>query len=297
MFHNVRLTLLPLALIPACVALPAWAQDDGDRDAGQEAPVAEEATTRSEPDIIVRALRLREDDELPVETRPATGIGSVSRRLVADSAMFTRCAGLPRMPLLRRIVDGRPDTGETKKALHQHVMRNSGCFQGMPMAPPMPQSPYYGACNPILLPDGNTTCRVTYDRGAIYEQVLREYAPGLTLSRSNTFDHATRDRFRAREEQRNSARRQDADDYFFIAACMVQLRPEYALALLREEPGSDREGRLRALMISDGAPCVGGVEVTRVRVDPGQFRAFVAEAVYSWAVAVRRDSLLPSVQE
>ena len=39
---------------------------------------------------------------------------------------------------------------------------------------------------------------------------------------------------------------------------------------------------------------IGGVPVGRIRVDPFQFRAFVAEAVYAWAVAVRRtDSLLP----
>lgn len=75
---------------------------------------------------------------------------------------------------------------------------------------------------------------------------------------------------------------------------MVQLRPEYALALLHEAPGSEREGVLRAMMISDGAPGIGGVGIERVSVEAGQFRAFVAEAVYSWAVAVKRtDSLLP----
>ena len=138
-----------------------------------------------------------------------------------------------------------------------------------------------------------SVCRADFDRGFIYEEALRQYAPDLTLSRSNTFDHATRDRFRAREEIRNSARSSQASDIFFAAACMVQIRPEYALALLQEEPESPAEVRLRAMMISDGAPCVGNPD--EVRVDPRHFRAFVAEAVYSWAVAVKRtDSLVPA---
>src|SRR5690606_17828440 len=155
------------------------------------------------------------------------------------------------------------------------------------------EMPFYGACNPHVVTPTQRVCRATYDRGAIYERVLRDYAPGLRLSRSNTFDHATRDRWRAREAARNRSRGAGARSYFFIAGCLVQLSPAYALALLQEEPGSAREARLRALLIADGAPCLGGA-VERVSVEPGQFRAFVAEAVYTWAVAMRRTgTLLP----
>lgn len=287
------LSLLALGLAP--LASPLAAQDGSTKGAPTSA--AGQPSDSATADIVVRGLRLREDEELPVELRSPPVLGRVSRGLVADSAMFVRCAGLPRPSLLHRIVDGRPGTGETQKALHQHVLRNRGCYQGLPTVPPLPASPYYGACNPIVFEASLATCRVTYDRGAIYEQVLHDYAPDLRLSRSNTFDHATRARFRTREDLRNGAREPGARDYFFAAACMVQLRPEYALALLREAPGSDREERLRALMISDGAPCIGGIRIETVAVDPGQFRAFVAEAVYSWAVAVRRsDSLLPPAQ-
>lgn len=285
--------LLPFAL---AFAAPALAQEAGEEEAAQ-APAPDTAAEAAEPaetDIVVRSLRLRADEELPAEVSPSPGMGRASRNVAVDALRFTSCAGLPRPDLLRRILDGRPETGETEKALHQHIVRNSGCFKGMPQITWQRESPYYGACNPVVINHQQPVCRVHYDRGAIYEQVLREYAPDLRLSRSNTFDRATRDRFRAREEHRNSGRTSSADDYFFAAACMVQLRPEFALALLREEPGSDREARLRGMMIADGAPCIGGVPVERVRVDPPQFRAFVAEAVYAWAVAVRRtDSLVP----
>ena len=281
MRHAVRTVLLTLALA-AGHAAPLQAQD------------SDEPAEAVGEDILVGALLLRGAEELPVETSTVPALGPVSRGLVADAARFTRCAGLPRLPQLRRIVDGSPETGETQTALHYHIVRNGGCWG---RAVPYVESPFYGACNPHVVHASLRICRATYDRGAIYEQVLREYAPGLRLSRSNTFDHATRDRFRARERARNHARTKGARDYFYIAGCMVQLSPQYALALLQEEPGSEREGQLRAVMISDGAPCVGG-RVERVSVDPGQFRAFVAEAVYAWAVAVRRTgTLLPPEAE
>jgi hypothetical protein len=248
----------------------------------------------------VRALRLRADEEMPAEVTPQVGLARTSRGIAVDAERFTRCAGLPRPALLRRIVDGRPETGETEKALHQHIMRNAGCYKGIPTVPPHRDPPYYGVCNPIVVAHTYPICRVHYDRGAIYERVLREYAPDLRLSRSNTFDIATRARFREREDARNRGRKSGADDYFFAAACMVQLRPEFALALLREESGSAREGRLRAMMLNDGAPCLGTTpdQLARVEVDPGQFRAFVAEAVYAWAVAVKRTgTLLPAALE
>lgn len=281
------------ALLPALALLAVWpaaarqAPSDG-------APAESEAGDAAHGAIVVSGIRLRDPEELPVETAPPVGAGQVTRVMAAESAFFARCARAPRLSLLHRIVDGRPETGDTQRALHQHIMRNSGCFQDIPLLPPFPQSPYFGACNPRWITDAMKACRAVYDRGFVFEEALRAYASGLTLSRSNTFDHATMDRFRAREAVRNKSRTTGAADYFYTAACMVQLRPEYALALLRVEPGSDNETRLRAMMISDGAPCIGGASVERVVVDPGQFRAFVAEAVYSWAVAVKRaDSLLP----
>lgn len=297
---SVRLALLPFALLAGA---PASAQQPESGSAESRA-----SDSASDP-IVVDGVRLRDPEELPVSVAQPTEMNRVSRGLASEAAQFTRCAGLPRPELLHRILDGRPESGEADKALHWHMVRNIGCLQDVPSSP-IPASPYFGLCNPDWVNPskggqgglrtpliGNlmvdrSVCRVHFDRGFIYEEALREYAPDLALSRSNTFDHATRDRFRAREEVRNSARSPASADFFFAAACMVQIRPKYALALLHEEPGSAAEGRLRAMMISDGAACVGNA--AEVEVDARQFRAFVAEAVYAWAVAVRRaDTLLP----
>lgn len=311
MYDARRLILVPLALAAAGLAPPALAQDRPGEPGQETSAAANQAGEAADEDIVVNGLRLRDPEELPVSVVQPSDFARVTRGMSADAAMFSRCAGLPRQPLLGRILDGRPETGETEKSLHWHLVRNRGCLHHIASVP-VPEAPHFGACNPRFV-DGSrvagglasrdplvtnfrgyrSVCQAVFDRGFVFENALREFAPDLRLSRSNTFDHATRDRFRAREEVRNSARSSDAAEFFYAAACMVQIRPEYALTLLQAEPGSEAEVRLRAMMISDGAPCVGNA--SKVRVDPHQFRAFVAEAVYSWAVAVRRtDSLVPA---
>lgn len=262
-------------------------------DSSQDPPIAVDTPHPAKADIVVRSLRLREDEDLAVTVRPPSGVGQTSRVLGSEAARFTQCAGLPGTRLLRAILDGKPDTKENQKALHNYIMRERGCYGGPALiVQKNDNAPYFGVCNAYLSRGAERICRVTYDRGALYELALQEYAPELMLSRSNTFDKATRTNFLERENDRNSERIDTAREYFFTAACMVQIRPEYALAMLREEPGTDRARRLRELIISDGAPCVGGAQ--KVIVDPVQFRAFVAEAVYAWAVAVRRTGTLVS---
>ena len=275
MLRFIRLALLPVGLI---AALPASAQDGGEGAAD---------------DIVVTGVPLREGEETPVTLQDDGLSGAVSRQIASEVDRFARCADLPKPDLLRRIVDGKPETGETQKALHEHILRNSGCYGTI--FPPIPASPYYGECNPIVVNDFRKTsiCRADYDRGEIYEQVLRKYAPDLVINRSITFNPEIRADFLAREERRNRDRT-ESDDLFWFASCAVQIRPEYALAMLREESGSAREARLQQLMIKDSLPCFEGGKVEEVTVDSRQFRAFVAEALYSWAVAVRSvDSLIP----
>ncbi|WP_260923546.1 hypothetical protein [Novosphingobium sp. 9] len=99
-------------------------------------------------------------------------------------------------------------------------------------------------------------------------------------------------RFDAREQQRNKRRSPYDRSYFMIAACMVQLTPKAGLDLLHSESGTPEETRARRLLIGRGTACVGGAK--DVEVDPAQFRAYVAESVYSWIVAAKNKSSLIS---
>ena len=275
MLRFIRLALFPVGLI---AALPASAQDEGETPAD---------------DIVVTGVPLREGEETPVTLQDDGLSAVVSRQIASEVDRFARCADLPRPDLLRRIVDGKPESGEAQRALHEHILRNSGCYGTI--FPPIPDTPYYGKCNPVMVNDirGNNICRADYDRGEIYEQVLRKYAPDLVINRSITFNPEIRADFMAREERRNQDRVL-SNDLFWFASCAVQIRPEYALAMMKEEAGSGREARLQELMIKDGLPCFAGGKVEEVTVDSRQFRAFVAEALYSWAVAVKNvDSLIP----
>ena len=135
-------------------------------------------------------------------------------------------------------------------------------------------------------------CRAYYDRGAIFEQALDEYAPQLQLSHTETLDPAIRDRYLVREEQRNRFRTQTRENFGF-AASVVQINPESALAMLQETPGSEGEATLQFRLLEEGLLCLANLEVEEIEVDGVLFRAFVAEAVYSWAVAAKgADSLL-----
>lgn len=46
----------------------------------------------------------------------------------------------------------------------------------------------------------------------------------------------------------------------------------------------------KPILIGAGSPCVGGAK--EVTVDPAQFRAYTAEAVYEWAVAAKGERTL-----
>jgi hypothetical protein len=207
----------------------------------------------------------------------------------AESAFFARCAHMPHRPGdLRDIVDRGPRDTIAEKALHKLIIHNTACFQDLlAFLPPAP-SPYYGVCNPRT----NGLCRTTFDRGALYERVLRTYAADYRLTRYQTFDRAARARFLAREHARNHLRFKSDLDYFETVACMVQISPEYGQALLRAVPGSAGETRARQYLIGYGNPCVGGAKT--VKADAAQFRAYTAEAVYAWIVAAQgAASLVP----
>ncbi|WP_121119861.1 hypothetical protein [Croceibacterium ferulae] len=254
----------------------------GAQDAAVSAPVSADAETT----IVV----LGNPDDMPAIAGQVITFSQISRKLRAESDRFTRCAPLPERSRLSAILDGPPTRERTQTEMHRYIASNKGCYSGQPE---LLQSPQLGVCNPesVTLFPTNNVCRVTYDRGALFERTLREVVGDLRLTREDTFDADVRARFLQRESARNVARGTMERRYFDTVACMVQIVPDAAVGMLLARAGSDRAKLAYESLIGNGGPCVGYAR--EVRADPDQFRAFVAEAVYSWITAKHnRDSLI-----
>ncbi|HEX8556325.1 MAG TPA: hypothetical protein VF695_16610 [Sphingomonas sp.] len=130
-----------------------------------------------------------------------------------------------------------------------------------------------------------------YDRGAYTVQVIKRFAPDLTLTTEQTNDPHVQARFNAREVGRNRFCLPPDYRYFEVATCMVRVEPRLSVRLALTD-GSARFGDVQAALIDRARVCVGGSR--RVEVDPTQFRLYIADAVYRWTVAARGvDSLIP----
>ncbi|HEX8556324.1 MAG TPA: hypothetical protein VF695_16605 [Sphingomonas sp.] len=132
-----------------------------------------------------------------------------------------------------------------------------------------------------------------YDRGAFTIQAMKMFAPDLTLTRKDTNDPEVQVRFNAREVARNRFRLPTDYRYFEVAVCMVRLEPRLSVRLAMST-GSARLGDVQEALIDRARVCVGGAR--NVQVDPTQFRLYIADAVYRWAIAARGvDTLIPEV--
>jgi len=239
--------------------------------------------------------------DLPTDVEVMSSFRSISRGLSANAQMFLRCAELPGGAALSTILDGSPQLRRTQSALHRFIQKNEGCYPGMNRSMSVPE---LGRCNPVVAPAGLIAgapslegmaeggdagvyllCRAVYDRGALYEQALLQRGGSLDLDWDDTFDPAVRGRFMRRENARNDGRLQIDRNYFDTVACMVQISPHHATALIEAQSGSNREADAVTQLVGHGSPCVGYAK--NVRFDQAQFRAYVAEALYSWLAAKR----------
>ncbi|RYD93992.1 MAG: hypothetical protein EOP61_22505 [Sphingomonadales bacterium] len=221
------------------------------------------------------------------------GTGAIASRIAStDAYMFVRCIRHAPPQLLRPIVEGHARSPATHDALDRVIRANAGCYQGLGASPASAGQPYYGDCNPVTL-RGNTLCRAVYDRGALIEDAFKTYAPKFMLMPADMKNKAVIDRFASREAARGNFRSPMDRRFYEAVACMVQKEPQRAIRLLRAEPGLDREARLRQEMIFRSRTCIGNPN--KLTVDPYQFRAYVADAVYHWTLAAKGvDTLVPA---
>lgn len=280
---------------------------------------AQEALPKEDSDpqaqIIVRGKVLPTEKPV-VGVKPEGRMAKGNRRLADHSDSFARCVKTPDLELMRRIIDGPPNSSNMRFALDAMIRRNRTCYGSFPVS--QYSEPALGSCNPAAAEDmpepggieppkgsmfisdprlehaltGVKRCRSLFDYGALLIKAMDSYAPDLTLTVAQTQDEAVVKRFLAREKPR-SRYRLDADLYYFaVTSCMVQRQPELAVRLFRAPMGDASEAVLRQALIDRTRDCTQNAK--QVTVDPSEFRVYVADAIYRWLVAAKgTDSLLP----
>lgn len=247
-------------------------------------------------DIIVNGKRYSR--HLPKDLAIVPDLARGRARLAARAGTLVKCMRFLDPDLLRKAIDGPLHYSTSRFALGRLIQENLGCYPNYNPVPPRTADDF-GSCNAATV-QGNvgqqfgTTreCQAPYERAALIRRVIGMYAPDLSLSAQETTEPAVQARFDAREIERNRLRRGDDKLLFEIAVCMVRMRPEASVRLTLSQSTGEQYALEEAIL--DGAkPCIGGMK--SLGIDPVEFRDYITDSVYRWAVAARNvDSLIPA---
>lgn len=287
-----------MSLSALALLLPTAPASSQQRDASKSANAATSAQDdrSTSRDIIVQAIRRQQRDINRILVPVPSIVGF--KRLREHAEFFSHCVHDPDLALLHAMIDGSPNSPASKMALDQIIRSHKTCYPGYPAFAPNP--PYFGECNPRRVEDTFDTmfpallsCAAVYDRGALMEAAIHRYAPHFSLTDENVNDPAVQARLDAKEVPRNRYRLPADRVYFEAAICMVRLQPELATDLVRNYGDAHFQAHIGQLILVRAKRCVGNPK--HIKVEPGQFAIYIADAAYRWEVAARGvDSLLPA---
>lgn len=255
--------------------------------ASPQVPLPQSSEPASD-DIVVTALKDIDDKESLVTQ---TTLGSaktgnqVTSRVKFDLARRWAGCAVDAKPgqreWLRKAVDSRTNSTWQAFAMQRLAQINASCA-------PDPQNALREGT--ITSPDLSGPY---YERGALVIETLKKFVPNLTLTRKDTNDPVVQSRFNRREGNLAKFRLPVDQRYFETAICFVRMQPELAVKLAMTDKPLDTVRRLEAAIVNRGKICVGNAR--RVYFDGTQFRFYIADAVYRWAVAARgTDTLIAS---
>lgn len=302
-----RRVLHPIAM--ALAALLAVAAQQPPATGAAAAPAASgqaKQAPASSHDVIVTAIpqgpypvTTHQTDQFPIET-------NLARQAVSDARLFSRCIKPSDAAALRQAIDGQPNRDARAGGVDQLVRDHFACYPNYSSMNTFDVH-HYGACNPrgefapIYDPlthqmvgsmAKRTVCQSFYDRGALVERALALYAPDLAFTAADLLVPAVAARLHARDDRLDRTRSKDERLYVRVTECLVGYHPDLALGYLRANLNSGGEARLRAALIGTSPQCLAGAK--EVSADPSEFRVFLVDAIYAWAVALRGgDSLIP----
>ncbi len=253
------------------------------------AALAQAAPAQTPPsdEVVVEGLRDIDQPGSPVTHKTlGTRSGAGARRGRATfqiAERFARCAvkdGGGGLDALRRTLDGVVNGAGQRFWQARLVQIRATCAQDASVA----RQAGVAVVDPLY----DTSY---YERGALFLRALELFAPDLKLTARQTADPAVQARLNARETPLARFRLPADRQYFETAICFVRLQPELAVQPTRTDE-AETIARIEAAMVNRAKPCVGGAK--QVYFDPTQFRFYIADAVYRWAVAARgSDSLIP----
>jgi hypothetical protein len=252
---------------PGTPALPTSSQTTA--DAASEEIVVEGLRDLEAPDSAVTQKTL---------TSSRTGGALGSRTTYNEAKRFAACvtSGAPdKLTWLRKVIDSR--TNSTWQANAQERLAR-----------------LYHTCTPSsysALYAGSVTDPY-YLRGGLVIETIKRFAPNLKLTKEQTADRAVQKRFNAREIPLARFRLPVDRTYFETAICLVRMQPKLASRLALTDGPVEAVNRIEAAIVNRARVCVGNAK--QVYFDATQFRFYIADAVYRWAVAARgTDSLIP----
>lgn len=285
----------------ALVLSPTATQIAGAKASDRAVRVPPDASAK---DIVVTGYRQRKSQDRRAALPP--GVNSSGNRVTYEhSARLAKCVvrGRSKLGDLRVVLDGEVGSARQRGAQHRLVQRFVTCSLSptlltftMGSNSPQDHLPTGTALagdstgmglGPTINPLGGSL----YDRGAIVIATLKQFAPDLTLTRAELNVPEVQRRYYLREIPRNRLRSGLDQTYFGVATCMVREAPELAISLVYSD-GPARMGDVQEALIDRTGNCVGNPR--RVKVDPTQFRIYIADALYRWVVAARDiASLVP----
>lgn len=274
---------------------------EADPQIGSQSQPDRPSAGQQNDDIVVEGYRKRGKAQTK-SSAPKTGATTDRRQTYALAERLAKCAVTSRpssLRWLRATVDGEINSAPQRYAQDHLVRLHITCSESPWLAtmtsPPRERNvslngDFVGT--PAGIRDVAPLGHSIFDRGAFTIQTIKRYAPGLKLSRTHTSDPVVQARFNAREIPRNRFRAPADYEYFAISACIVRVEPELSMRLAKSD-GPARRDDLQAALIDNARACVGNAR--EVVADPTEFRLYIADAVYRWAVAANGiDSLIPS---
>lgn len=239
------------------------------------------------PDVVVKGERplTKEERKIAPKGFSAPGYDPDNTITFYEGALgAARCATsgpLFDVAALRAVVDGEFNSSAHDRQMSRLIRKTATCGMGS-------QTVAY-LSDPF--PASEREMGIMY-RGAFMLRALQTFAPDLVLTREQLADPAVQQRFRDREAPRNRRRIPTDISYLKVATCFVQRDPDSTRRIVNTA-GRSELYRISVRMIDRHPECVGGAP--RVYMDWLQFRLYVADATYRWALAVRNvGSLIPA---